>query len=66
MMSINHKIWFPGLLVPAVVETVFRYPHDLGVGNWILIKNIFLVVFALIALVTGAVVSISEILELYA
>lgn len=66
MMSINHKIWFPGLLVPAIVETVFRYPHDLGVGNWILIKNIFLVVVALIALVTGAVVSIREILELYA
>lgn len=66
MTSINQKIWFPGLLVPAIVETVFRYPHDLGVGNWILIKNILIALMALIALVTGAVVSIREILELYA
>lgn len=55
-----------GLLVPAVVETVFRYPHDLGAGYWILIKNVVLVVFALIALTTGSVVSIREILHLYA
>lgn len=54
-----------GLLVPAVVETVYRYPDDLGPGQWILIKNGLLCVFALLALVTGAYVSILDIVHIY-
>lgn len=53
-----------GLFVPAVVETVFRYP-DFGVGNWILIKNICLMVTAILALITGSYVSIHEIIAIY-
>lgn len=52
-------------MVPAVVETVFHYPDGYGFANWMLIKNFFLVVFALIALTTGSYVSIVKIIESY-
>ncbi|XP_031616811.1 proton-coupled amino acid transporter-like protein CG1139 [Contarinia nasturtii] len=55
-----------GLCIPAVVETVFLYPDNLGKWNWIFIKNIVLVLFSMIALSTGSVVSIHEIIKLYA
>lgn len=54
-----------GLCVPAVVETVFRYPDDLGPGNWILIKNGLLCIIAVLALVTGSYVSMLEIVHMY-
>lgn len=54
-----------GLLVPAVVETVFLYPDHLGFGNWILWKNIFLTLFAILALITGTFTSVLEIIHLY-
>lgn len=54
-----------GLCVPAVVETVFLYPDNYGMGNWILIKNILLIVFSFCALCAGSVVSIHEIIKLY-
>lgn len=53
-------------MVPAIVETVFLYPDGkLGVFNWILIKNIFLSAIALVALCTGAFVSINHIIDIY-
>lgn len=54
-----------GLCIPALIETVFRYPDNLGRGNWILIKNGFLIVFSIFALVTGAYASILEIIRIY-
>lgn len=54
-----------GLLIPSVVETVFRYPDRLGRFRWVLWKNILLGLFALIALFTGAYVSILDIIEMY-
>uniref|UniRef100_A0A1L8DEV4 Putative amino acid transporter n=1 Tax=Nyssomyia neivai TaxID=330878 RepID=A0A1L8DEV4_9DIPT len=53
-----------GLLVPAIVETVFRWPH-VGPFKLILVKNIIVGAFALFALVAGSVVSIQEIIEIY-
>lgn len=53
-----------GILVPAVIETVYVYPN-LGIGKWILIKNIFLSVFAIFALISGSIVSIQNIIEEY-
>lgn len=61
-----HLYFDLGLCIPAVVETVFRYPDNFGRGNWILIKNIFLVIFSILALVTGSYVSIGGIIKLYA
>lgn len=53
-----------GILVPAVIETVYCWPN-LGAGKWILIKNVILSVFAIFALVTGSIVSIQDIIETY-
>lgn len=53
-----------GLLVPAVVEGVFLWPET-GRFHWILIKNVFLVLFALLALLTGSAVSILNIIKIY-
>lgn len=53
-----------GILVPAVIETVYYWP-DLGAGKWILIKNIILSIFAIFALVTGSIVSVQEIIHEY-
>lgn len=54
-----------GLLVPAVVETVFLWPDNLGVLKWKLWKNLLLIAFALIALVSGTVVSVLDIVKIY-
>lgn len=57
---------FLGLFVPALVETIFRYPNDLGFCRIIMVKNIFLMVFSILALGAGSFVSIKEIIALYA
>jgi proton-coupled amino acid transporter len=54
-----------GILVPAVVETVFKYPHALGKFNWVLWKNGALSLFSIIALVSGSYASIKQIVESY-
>lgn len=56
---------FLGLFVPALVETIFRYPDDLGFCKFILIKNLLLMIFAMCALATGSFVSLKEIVEMY-
>lgn len=53
-----------GLLVPAIVEGVFLWPET-GRFHWILIKNIFLAIFAIIALIAGSAVSILNIIKIY-
>jgi hypothetical protein len=55
-----------GLLVPAFVEIVFLSSYEgFGALKWKLWKNIFLIVFALIAMFAGALVSIIDIVETY-
>lgn len=55
-----------GLFVPALIEVVFCSTNGgHGKGNWLLWKNIFLMVFALIAMFAGAFVSIKHIIESY-
>lgn len=54
-----------GLLVPAVVEIVYRYEEGYGFAKWVLIKNLLLGAFAILALVTGTFTSILEIIDLY-
>lgn len=51
-----------GLLCPAVIETVTYWEHGLG---WRLWKNIFVILFALLALITGTYASILEIIGEY-
>lgn len=68
MDSFCKRSFFPilGLMVPAVVETVFKYSDfDYGFANWILIKNIILIVFSIFALIIGSATSIRDIIKIY-
>nr|CAD7393741.1 unnamed protein product [Timema cristinae] len=42
-----------GLLSPAVIETATCWEHDLGRWNWLLWKNLLIIIFSLMALTTG-------------
>lgn len=52
-----------GLIIPAIVETVFRW-EDLGSLKWVLLKNIFIVAFGLTSLISGCTVTIMDIIEI--
>lgn len=54
-----------GLFVPAVVETISRYPNNLGYANWIFLKNGFLMIFSVLALIAGSYISINDIIKIY-
>lgn len=52
--------------MPAFVEIVFLSSYEgFGIGSWKLWKNILLIVFALIAMFSGALVSIIDIIDTY-
>jgi proton-coupled amino acid transporter len=51
-----------GLFCPAVIETVTYWQHGLG---WRLWKNIFIILFAVLALLTGSYASVLEIISEY-
>lgn len=53
-----------GIFVPAIIESAYLYPN-FGAFNWKLCKNIFLMLFSVIALVSGSFVSIREIIHIY-
>lgn len=56
-----------GLIFPAIIETVTLWEQPgLGKCNWILIKNVFLILFGITVLFTGTYVSIIEIIQNYA
>lgn len=56
-----------GLMFPAIIEIVTLWDEPgLGKCNWILIKNLFLIFFGIIVLVTGTYVSVIEIVQNYA
>ena len=55
-----------GLFVPAFIEIVFLQTNGgFGKLNWLLWKNLFLMLFALVAMFAGAFVSIKDIIETY-
>lgn len=51
-----------GLAFPAIMEICVLYPDKFGAGNWIMWKNVGLVVFALVGLVSGSYSSLIEII----
>lgn len=54
------------LFMPAFVQTVFLQAHGgFGTLNWLLWKNIFLMIFSFGALTTGMFFSIKDIVETY-
>ncbi|CAH2063805.1 unnamed protein product, partial [Iphiclides podalirius] len=52
-----------GLLLPAIVETVWRWGKDMGACHCVLWKNIIIGVFSIIAMVSGVAYSIITMLE---
>lgn len=50
-----------GLAFPAIMELCVLWPNNLGKGNYILIKDILLIIFAVIGLVAGTYTSIRDI-----
>ncbi|CAH0629116.1 unnamed protein product [Chrysodeixis includens] len=52
-----------GLLLPAVVDTVYRWDNRLGPLNYVLWKNLIICIISLIALFSGATSSIKGMIE---
>lgn len=52
-----------GLLIPAVVDTVYHWDKDLGWMKYVLWKNVIISVISLVCLVSGAYVSIEGMIE---
>ncbi|XP_072941697.1 proton-coupled amino acid transporter-like protein acs [Epargyreus clarus] len=52
-----------GLIIPGIVDTVLRW-ENLGRYKWILWKNILLVVFGIICLISGCTVTILDIIQI--
>ncbi|XP_013161819.1 PREDICTED: proton-coupled amino acid transporter 4-like [Papilio xuthus] len=52
-----------GLLIPAVVDTVFLWDRNLGKFNYVLIKNTIIGIISIIALVSGSYVSVIGMIE---
>lgn len=47
-----------------MTETIYHWPN-FGLLKWKLIKNVILGTLSLIALISGAIISVNEIVELY-
>lgn len=65
VISFTGAIFFStlGLLIPAVMETIYRWEHGLGAFNYVLWKNILIGLISIIALVSGSYVSVIGIIE---
>lgn len=51
-----------GLIIPGVIETINRW-DNLGKYNWVLWKNILIVLFGVCSLISGLIVTIFDIIE---
>ncbi|KAL3265813.1 hypothetical protein HHI36_010010 [Cryptolaemus montrouzieri] len=65
LISLVGAVFFStlGLFVPAAVDIIIRWDSDLGAHNWILIKNILICIFSVIALVCGSYFAIDEMIN---
>lgn len=50
-----------GLAFPAIMELCVLYPDQLGTGNYILWKDVLLIVVSLIGLVSGTYTAVRDI-----
>lgn len=55
-----------GLFIPAVIDTVYRWDKNLGKCNYVAVKNITIVILSLIALFSGAYVSMKGMISDFA
>lgn len=54
-----------GLLVPVLIQTVVFWDQGFGKFNWIIWKNVVVVIFGIMALIFGSMSSIKDIIRLY-
>ncbi|XP_068627844.1 proton-coupled amino acid transporter-like protein pathetic isoform X2 [Battus philenor] len=54
---------FLGLIAPSLIDLIFCWQRDLGKYNYILIKDVILIVFGMFVLITGVMQSIKEIIR---
>ncbi|XP_075972277.1 proton-coupled amino acid transporter-like protein pathetic isoform X2 [Anticarsia gemmatalis] len=54
---------FLGLIAPSIMDLIFHWERGLGKFNWILVKDITLIVFGTFVLVAGVTQSIREIIR---
>lgn len=47
-----------GLMIPAIVDIILRLETDFGFYNWILVKDVLLIIFSLFGLISGSYASI--------
>lgn len=52
-----------GLAFPALMEICVKWPNNLGRFNYILIKDILLIIFGIIGLVAGTYTSVRDIIK---
>lgn len=52
-----------GFLVPAVLDIIVTYQESWGAFHWKLIKNLFIILIALFALVSGSYYAILDMLK---
>ncbi|XP_039746268.1 proton-coupled amino acid transporter-like protein pathetic [Pararge aegeria] len=65
VISLVGAIFFStlGLLIPALIDTVYRWDRGLGRCNYVLIKNAIIMIISIVALVSGSYVSIMEMIH---
>lgn len=54
---------FLGLIAPSMMDLIFNWERGLGKYNWILVKDLLLIVFGFFVLVAGVTQSIREIIR---
>ncbi|KAF5272698.1 hypothetical protein FQA39_LY07725 [Lamprigera yunnana] len=52
-----------GIAFPAIMNICIRWPNQLGTKNWILVKDLLLIVIGIIGLLSGSYTCISEIVR---
>ncbi|XP_038213588.1 proton-coupled amino acid transporter-like protein pathetic [Zerene cesonia] len=54
---------FLGLIAPSIIDLIFRWERGLGKYNYVVYKNLFLIIFGFFVLVTGVMQSVREIIK---
>lgn len=56
---------FLGLIIPVFIEFIVYWDVGFGAGNWVVWKNILILIFGFLALIFGSYTSILDIIKEY-
>lgn len=51
-----------GIVFPAIMDTLVKWPDHLGPWKLVLVKNIFIIIIGIVALIVGCYVAAREII----